>query len=81
MVTLTSSKTDSTWTLDIESAKILAKALKGISTGSYEYAVVLRPIRRAIRAKRSEAILSTAGFGTSAVARILDDCSIKYECK
>lgn len=87
MVTLTQlgqavgGATETRFTLDIDTAKSLVKNLKHLSKGSYEYRVVVQPIRQAIRAKQSEVNLYTAGFGTSAIARILDENDIAYECK
>lgn len=87
MVTLTQlgqalgGATETRFTLDIDTAKSLVKNLKHISKGSYEYRVAVLPIRQAIRAKQSKVHLYTAGFGTSAIARILDENEIAYECK
>lgn len=79
MVTLThKGGTDNKWTLDIATAKELAKVLKGVSKGSYEYRVIVLPIRQAVRAKQSEVSLYTEGFGTSAVAQILNANNINY---
>ena len=63
--------TDNKWTLEIATAKELAK-------GSYEYRVIVLPIRQAVRAKQSEVSLYTEGFGTSAVAQILNANNISY---
>lgn len=87
MVTLTQlgqafgSATETRWTLDIATAKALVKQLKHVSKGSYEYQVVVLPIRQAIRLARTEVNLYSTGFGNSAVARILDEHNINYECK
>lgn len=70
---------DDKWTLTIESAKAVLKAIKTVSEGSYEYRVVVQPIRQAVRAKQSEVNIYTQGFGTSSVAQILNNCGVKYK--
>lgn len=58
------------WCVTPESAKKTLKTLKGISKGSWEYANVVYPLRKAVKANQ-DATLLTEGMGTTAqLARI-----------
>ena len=55
------------WTLDIETAKKLVKALK-VTKSSWEYSNIIYPIKSAIKAKQSEVKIHTEGLTTGKFA-------------
>lgn len=65
------------WTLSIAEAKAAATHLN-VSRGTYWESVLLKPTRRAVRAKQATVRVYTAGFSTGELSNVLalDDASI-----
>lgn len=63
--------TEATITIDAESAKLLAKTLKNVSKGSWDYLNIVKPIRSQVRTKERVITLYTEGYGISDIAQKL----------